>query len=297
MTSVSLTLTHQACDALCNYYARYRQETSSDYIRDLFVCESFRISVYKSGKVLFQGIKAQTEASKWGKSTHSHKLEIPYNSAIIGTDEVGNGSYFGGLVVVASFTTPTDYKYLRQLGVDDSKKLTDATICRIAPSLSKNIHHKSLVVSPKKYNQAIASGYNAVSIKVALHNQAIHLLLEQGLTPDHIVIDAFTSPRNYQTYLAREKHPVTQEVSLIQQAESHYLAVAASSIMARALFLEQLSQLSDACGISLPSGAGERSDLVASQLLEAGGMALLETLAKSHFKNTQKARTILAKKE
>jgi ribonuclease HIII len=44
---------------------------------------------------------------------------------MIGTDEVGNGSYFGGLAVVASFVRPEDHAFLKSLGVDDSKKMTD----------------------------------------------------------------------------------------------------------------------------------------------------------------------------
>ena len=32
---------------------------------------------------------------------------------LIGSDEVGNGSYFGGLAVVASFVTPDDHALLK----------------------------------------------------------------------------------------------------------------------------------------------------------------------------------------
>ena len=33
---------------------------------------------------------------------------------MIGTDEVGNGSYFGGLTVVASFVTPDQLDWLKK---------------------------------------------------------------------------------------------------------------------------------------------------------------------------------------
>ncbi|MFQ9597429.1 MAG: hypothetical protein ACLRZG_05580 [Streptococcus sp.] len=39
----------------------------------------------------------------------------------MGTDEAGNGSYFGGLTVVASFVTPDQHDWLKKLGVGDSK--------------------------------------------------------------------------------------------------------------------------------------------------------------------------------
>ena len=114
---------------------------------------------------------------------------------LIGSDEVGNGSYFGGLAVVASFVTPDDHALLKKLGVDDSKNLTDSKIRQIAPILEEKIKHKALLLSPQKYNQVVGKGktHNAVSVKVALHNQAIYLLLQDGVKPEKIVIDAFTT--------------------------------------------------------------------------------------------------------
>ncbi|BAN94325.1 ribonuclease HIII [Streptococcus dysgalactiae subsp. equisimilis 167] len=126
---------------------------------------------------------------------------------MIGSDEVGNGSYFGGIAVVASFVRPEDHAFLKQLGVDDSKTLTDQTIRRIAPILEEKISHKSLLLSPQKYNEMVGKDkpYNAVSVKVALHNQAIYLLLQEGINPEKIVIDAFTSQSNYEKHLKKEK--------------------------------------------------------------------------------------------
>ena len=67
------------------------------------------------------------------------------NLPLIGTDEVGNGSYFGGLAVVASFVTPDQHDFLRKLGVGDSKTLTDQKIRQIAPILKEksSIKHSS----------------------------------------------------------------------------------------------------------------------------------------------------------
>lgn len=99
------------------------------------------------------------------------------------------------------------------------------------------IPHVALVVEPAKYNEVIASGYNAVSIKVALHNQAIYLLEKQlGHKPENIVIDAFTTEANYKKYVNKEQnHPLTK-VTLLTKAEDQFLAVAVSSIISRYLF-------------------------------------------------------------
>ena len=86
---------------------------------------------------------------------------------------------------------------------------------------------------------------------------------------------------------------MTQAVTLEEKAEGKYLAVAVSSIIARDLFLQNLEDLSQELGYSLPSGAGSQSDKVASQLLKAYGIQALDYSAKLHFKNTEKAKKMI----
>ena len=113
---------------------------------------------------------------------------------MIGTDEVGNGSYFGGLTVVASFVTPDQHDWLKSSvwGIQKPWMIENSAI---GSSPEENIQHQALLLSPKKYNEVIASGYNAVSVKVALHNQAILSLLNKGVQAERIVIDAFTTAK------------------------------------------------------------------------------------------------------
>ena len=103
-------------------------------------------------------------------------------------------------------------------------------------------------------------------------------------------VDAFTSAKNYDKYLAQEANRFSNPVSLEEKAEGKYLAVAVSSIIARDLFLENLENLGRELGYQLPSGAGTASDKVASQILQAYGMQGLNFCAKLHFKNTEKAK-------
>lgn len=66
------------------------------------------ITAYTSGKVMFQGTGAEQEAPKWGnpltakKSTQTNSSSLPKDLqtlSVLGSDEVGNGSYFGPLTV------------------------------------------------------------------------------------------------------------------------------------------------------------------------------------------------------
>lgn len=288
MASITLTPSEKEIQAFLEHYQTSLTPSKNPYIRYFLRLPQATVSIYTSGKVLLQGEGAEKYASFFGYQVIEENRG--QNFPLIGTDEVGNGSYFGGLAVVASFVTPDQHDFLRKLGVGDSKTLTDQKIRQIAPILKEKIQHQALLLSPSKYNEVIGDRYNAVSVKVALHNQAIYLLLQKGIQPEKIVIDAFTSSKNYDKYLAQEANRFSNPISLEEKAEGKYLAVAVSSIIARDLFLENLENLGRELGYQLPSGAGTASDKVASQILQAYGMQGLNFCAKLHFKNTEKAK-------
>ena len=288
MASITLTPSEKEIQAFLEHYQTSLAPSKNPYIRYFLRLPQATVSIYTSGKVLLQGEGAEKYASFFGYQVVEETSG--QNLPLIGTDEVGNGSYFGGLAVVASFVTPDQHAFLRKLGVGDSKTLTDQKIRQIAPILKEKIQHQALLLSPSKYNEVIGDRYNAVSVKVALHNQAIYLLLQKGVQPEKIVIDAFTSAKNYDKYLAQEANRFSNPISLEEKAEGKYLAVAVSSIIARDLFLENLENLGRELGYQLPSGAGTASDKVASQILQAYGMQGLNFCAKLHFNNTEKAK-------
>ena len=288
MASITLTPSEKEIQAFLEHYQSSLAPSKNPYIRYFLRLPQATVSIYTSGKVLLQGEETEKYAHFFGYQVVEQTNG--QNFPLIGTDEVGNGSYFGGLAVVASFVTPDQHDFLRKLGVGDSKTLTDQKIRQIAPILKEKIQHQALLLSPSKYNEVIGDRYNAVSVKVALHNQAIYLLLQKGVQPEKIVIDAFTSAKNYDKYLAQEANRFSNPISLEEKAEGKYLAVAVSSIIARDLFLENLENMGRELGYQLPSGAGTASDKVASHILQAYGMQGLNFCAKLHFKNTEKAK-------
>ena len=288
--NIVLNLNQEELVRLKAKYYSSSQPSKNPYIIFFAKVGKSSISLYNSGKVVFQGSDAEKLAEDFGYV----RTPVPKKQTdLIGTDEVGNGSYFGGLMVTASFISEENLPFLKAIGVADSKKLTDEKICQIAPSLIEKIPHVALVVEPQKYNEVIASGYNAVSIKVALHNQAIYLLEKRvSESIEYIIVDAFTTEKNYQKYLLAEQNKVNGKVTLLPKAEDQFLAVACSSIIARYLFLENLKALSLEAGYKLPSGAGAASDQVAAKLIRQNGSESLKRYAKLHFANTKKAINI-----
>ena len=197
MESMTLTPTQEQILDFVHTYRSSLTQSKNPHMDYFFRLEGATVSIYKSGKVLLQGNDLTSYLNFFGqdagnlkRSTSSARQDL----AMIGTDEVGNGSYFGGLTVVASFVTPDQHDWLKS-SVWGFKNLGWSKIQQLAPLLEENIQHQALLLSPKKYNEVIASGYNAVSVKVALHNQAIYLLLNKGVQAERIVIDAFTTAK------------------------------------------------------------------------------------------------------
>ncbi|MGZ7140749.1 DUF3378 domain-containing protein, partial [Streptococcus pyogenes] len=67
------------------------QPSKKPYVEAFFKPDGASITIYSSGKVMFQGEKAETYAQKWGHKP-STATTTQQNSPMIGTDEVGNGS-------------------------------------------------------------------------------------------------------------------------------------------------------------------------------------------------------------
>ena len=263
------------------------------------------ITAYTSGKVLFQGNGAEDESAKWSNlgskapsksKTKESKQELPQgfaNWTIIGNDEVGNGSYFGALTVVSCYLPKDKQALIKELGVKDSKELSDPQIRELAWQIKEIIPYHLTVCNPIDYNRGVGK-LNANGIKVSLHNFTIQKLV-QKLTKEQlnnlegVLIDQFIPEANYLKYLKNEASPYTENLYFVKKGESHHLAVACASIIARDAFLESLDTLGEPYDGTLPSGAGVNIDQFAARLIKKNGIAVLDKTAKTHFKNTQKA--------
>lgn len=300
MGSAVLKLSKTEIKKLKNYYADYLLNKKVPYSEFSAKKNGTSITAYTSGKVLFQGKNAEQEAARWGSSDPSAaktSSSLPKNFAslaVLGSDEVGNGSYFGPLCVCAAYADKEHLDALKRLGVKDSKMLTDDQIRKMATAIKELIPYRLLVVSPEKYNE-IQPKYNAVRMKVALHNQAIRLLLDHiaPTKPEAILIDQFTSEANYMKYVKQEPQRVEQKIYFVTKGEQYHLSVAAASIISRASFLDELDKASLELGTKVPSGAGKPSDELAAKLLRQGGIDLLRKFAKLHFANTEKAKKMM----
>ncbi|MEB8088018.1 ribonuclease HIII [Staphylococcus pseudoxylosus] len=266
------------------------------------------ISVYNSNKVMFQGKDAESIASQLlpnvvpakknsGKSTNSQQT-IQYNRYnCIGSDEAGSGDYFGPLTVCAAYVSKKNVQILKTLGVDDSKRLTDAKIVELAEQLVTFIPHSLLTMNNDKYNEKQKAGWSQVKMKAVLHNEAIKNVTQKIDTEalDYIVIDQFAESGVYKRYALSEL-PFSSKTKFETKGESKSIAIAAASIISRYAFVKHMDNLSRSAKLEIPKGASNKVDLTAAKLIERKGIAYLDSISKKHFANRQKAENLVQKK-
>jgi len=292
MSSTStLTLSKSEINKLKTHYANYIQQSIPAYVRAVFVLPHCRITVYESGKVVFQGKDATQESALWGtqkKTTQSSRAGQVLTS-YIGCDETGVGDYFLPLVVAACYINPSIEQTIDSLNIKDSKQLNDAYIRQIAPTLKQYVPYAIYTLSNDKYNEFIANGYNAHSIKAFMHNKAItRLIKEVNLAPNtDIVMDQFASKKNYATYL-KGITPAYIPTVFETKAENKYLGVAIASMIARASFLATKEIIDKKYGVEFPLGAGKHVDTFGIKFLAKFGEETFKDNVKWHFANTMR---------
>ena len=211
----------------------------------------------------------------------------------IGSDEVGNGSYFGGIVTASVLVRDqADVDFLLELGVRDSKKISDKKIREMAPQIKDRLEYAISEAIPAQYNQAIASGLHIKEIMAILHNDAIGKVSVEN--PDYVLIDEFASESKYSDYLEASNKTIaySDRLRFEKKAESKYLAVAAASILARDAFLTQIDTMSDFLHMPIKQGVTAK---VKEQIAQLMRMEIdLTQYAKVDFKTTEEVRASLS---
>jgi len=256
---------------------------------------SVNLVLYKSGKLLIQGPKLLVDKISSlliNKDFSPNKKTIPkqeaslssneWNSKIhIGSDETLKGDSFGGLVVCAFFYSPSFKDELLNLGVRDSKKISDSQIKSIASSLSKRFEGFFSIknIFPEEYNNLVENLGSVTKVLNKLHLEVYNSLVSeknlvsyaQDLKKIVFVVDKFPGCS-------------VGDFKIIS-GESSSLAIAAASIIARSEALKQMSLLSSNAGFRLPMGSTHVEK--ALEILSSKGVDL-RLFAKLHFRNVKK---------
>lgn len=295
--NVVIKVNDEVKEKMIEYYKDKRRDKVIPYVVFQAQDEDTVITMYESGKVMFQGISADVDAAMWGVALENTKEKVAekkkenekyYHASSIGSDEVGTGDYFGPIVVTACFVPKEEIEFLEKLGVGDSKKIDDDKILKIAPEIAKKIKYKSIILTNKEYNEKYTKDFNMNKIKAIMHNKVLYQLVQEVKEGyDYIIVDEFAREARYYGYL-EDQQVVQKGITFLTKAEDISLSVASASIISRYLFLTEFDKLSDSLHIPLPKGAGKDVDEIGEEVVEKYGREKLDEIAKVNFKNTDR---------
>ena len=295
--NVVIRVTDKTKEKMIKYYEDKKRDKAIPYVIFQAKDADTVITMYESGKVMFQGISADIDANMWrdidGQSK-VNKEEVKrndkkyYYSSAIGSDEVGTGDYFGPIVVTSCYVSKDDIEFVESLGIKDSKKLDDEKILKIAPELIKKIKYKSLIMTNSEYNAKYSTSYNINKIKAIMHNKVLwRMVNEEHPEYDYIIVDEFAREQRYYEYLSGNP-AIQRDITFITKAEDKNLAVASASVISRYIFLKEFDKISDSLHIPLQKGAGKEVDEIGKEVVETYGKDKLKEIAKINFKNTER---------
>lgn len=276
------------------------------------------VTLYESGKVVFQGVSADIDARLWKeieksanpgvdiKEKNSEKKEKKdskeiivdkkiYHATAIGSDEVGTGDFFGPIVVTAAYVKKEQIPFLESLGVKDSKKMTDDKILEVVPKFIKEIDYESIILTNKEYNETYTDTFNMNKIKAVLHNKVLAKLTAKHPDTDYVIVDEFAAPPIYYSYLKTSPY-VVSNITFLTKGETRSLSVAAASLISRYIFIREFDKLGESVDMFLPKGASNLVDEVGTTIVKKYGMDKLKDIAKLNFKNTQKIKEMVLEK-
>ena len=293
--SYSTNLKNDQINQLIKKYKDYELPTTNNYTLFRAKYKSVTITIFKTNTILFQGLNESEIANEISaelgikfENERQTNTALAIDLSLIGTDEVGTGDFFGGVVVCSCFVPKEKITELQKKGVRDSKELTDNKIIELAPYLMENLPYSVLLLDPMKYNYVSrVKKMNMNKIKAYLHNSAIKSLKKKNVEYNGIIIDAFTTSDKYFDYL-KDEAEVEKDVKLIEKAESKFACVASASIIARYVFLKHMDELSKTVGFDLPKGAGNKVDLAINKILKTHQIKYFDSIAKTNFKNLEK---------
>lgn len=310
--TISFKVSDNVKNRMISFYADKKRSTTPPY--SLFQADDGDcvVTFYNSGKVVFQGGSADIEAQLWkdlemslngrnidnelkkDEKKKNDKLNEEkdfrfINVSTIGSDEVGTGDYFGPIVVTASYVSKENISFVNNLGVRDSKKLTDDNIIKIAPDLIKNIPHCTYIFDNESYNKY---NTNMNKTKAILHNKVLVEMVKKYNNANYVVVDQFCFPKNYFDYIKDAKEKFTN-ITFTTKAEDKCLSVAVSSIISRYIFLSEMKKIEDKYNIFIQKGAGDETVKQAVMIAKKYSFEELNKIVKLSFKSTEKVKEIL----
>ncbi len=198
----------------------------------------------------------------------------------IGTDESGKGDFFGPLVIAGVLVDERSAKIFTDLGIKDSKKLSDKKMLAMAVEIKKNAPHSVIAISNGKYNELYSNIKNLNKLLAWGHARAIENILNSS-SCEYALSDKFGDESLIKNALMKNGKSIHLEQMV--RAESD-IAVAAASVLARATFVQKMQDMENNYGLKFPKGCSGLVKTAASEFIQKYGKDRLHEVCKTHFK-------------
>lgn len=260
-----------------------------------YKAENFNIVCYTSGKVVVQGkgtedfVRDVLEPEVTGDPRLGYdEIHHPeWFEAHAGLDESGKGDLFGPLVVACVIADGTAVRHWIDKGIQDSKNISsDARIFALEKEIRKTsgVVVKTLHMGMEKYNEVYQKfGSNTNRLLAWMHATALKEAFEVKPV-EWGMLDQFSK----QPLVQRNIKDLPIDLRMMTKAESDPV-VAAASIVARALYVRKMEDLSKEAGEPLRKGASGLVKEQAVRLVKKFGAEGLRRFAKVNFKTTNEA--------
>ncbi|MCU4904556.1 ribonuclease HIII [Bacillus paranthracis] len=214
------------------------------------------------------------------------ELAIEFPDELIGTDESGKGDFFGPLVIAAVYVNKETRIRLEQLGVMDSKKLTDKVILELSQKIKGICPYSVVPIGNTKYNDLYTKIKNLNNLLAWGHARAIENILE-NIECQTVLSDQFGDEALIKKALFGKGKNV--KLHQMHRAERN-IAVAAASIIARSEYVNRLDQMSKKYKLEFPKGASVKTIVIGKEFVSQYGVDELKNVAKLHFKTTEQIK-------
>ena len=295
---VTIQVSPELKDQIIKFYGTIQKNNDGEYILFFGQKDDFSITVYTSKrgdsfKVFFSGNNVLKEAKRWDENAEvmqPKQKTVPAKACWevldtqIGSDEVGTGDFFGPICVCAAYVRKSDINRLKELGVDDSKRLNDDQIRKLGKILVKEFEYSQLSLNNEKYNELVDKNMNMNEMKAKMHNRVLLNLQKKHPQVKNKLIDQFLKEESYYKYLKDEKQ-VVKDIVFKTKGESYFPSVAVGSIIARYSFIQHMDVLNKKYGVKIPYGASKKVTEFAKNFAEKFGYSELDKIIKKNFVN------------
>jgi ribonuclease HIII len=213
-----------------------------------------------------------------------NNAEEDSDTGLIGTDESGKGDYFGPLIIAGVYADSEMKEKLKEIGVADSKTLSDARIRKLADEITGICKYSVVIIGNKRYNELYDKIGNLNKLLAWGHARVIENLLED-VDCSNVLSDQFGSPELIKNALLERGRKINLEQR--PRAEEN-VVVAAASILARNEYVKAMNKLAEEYGMEFPKGSSSAVSEAARKFVLLYGKEKLINAAKLHFVITKK---------